>query len=73
MQLQYQWIDYLSTAAQVKINLTLLQYRTAVVGAEIAIWALQLNTMQLQWTMNAALFWPPWKVQHFQDKIILKN
>ena len=33
----------LSTAPQVKINLTLLQHRTAVVGAETAIWALQLT------------------------------
>ncbi len=34
----------LSTAPQVKINLTLLQYHTAVVGAETAIRALQLTT-----------------------------
>ncbi len=42
------------TAPQVKINLTLLQYCSVVVGADTAIWALQLTTMQLQWTVNAA-------------------
>ncbi len=42
------------TAPQVKINLTLLQYRTAVVGVETAIRALQLTATQLWWTMNAA-------------------
>ena len=43
-------------ASQVKMDLTLLQYCTAaVIGAEIAIGALQLIAMQLQWwTMNAA-------------------
>ena len=57
----YMYIDYLSTAAQrdtapqVKINLTLLQYRTAVVVAGMAIRALHQRTAtQLQWTMNAS-------------------
>ncbi len=35
-------------APQVKINLTLLQYRTAVVGAETAIRPLQLTATELQ-------------------------
>ena len=63
MKVRYRCIDYLSTpvpssmqctASQVKINLTLLQYRTAVVGADTTIQALQLTATQLQWTMNAA-------------------
>ena len=41
--------------SKVKINLTLLQYGNAVVGAETAFRALQLTATQLQWTMNAAL------------------
>ncbi len=40
--------------SKVKINLTLLQYRNAVVGAETAFRALQLTATQLQWTMNAS-------------------
>ena len=59
--LRYRCIDYLSTAAQrnvlhlkLKLILTLLQYRTAIVGAEMAIQALQLTTTQLQWTMTTA-------------------
>ncbi len=40
--------------SKVKINLTLLQYRIAVVGAETAFRALQPQRSQLQYTMNAA-------------------
>ena len=57
--LMYQLLMYHNstqcTAPQVKINLTLLQYHTAVVGAETVIQALHLTAMQLHWTMNAPL------------------
>ncbi len=44
------------TAAQVKISLTLLQYRTVVVCAEMAIQPLQLDATRLQWvTMTIVL------------------
>ncbi len=50
---------YLSTAAQrnvlhfqLKFISLAAVYRTAVVGAETVIRALQLATTQLQWTMN---------------------
>ncbi len=41
--------------SKLKINLTLLQYCNAVVGAETVFRTLQLPATQLQWTMNAAL------------------
>ncbi len=46
------------TAPQVKIDfsLSLLQYLTAVVGAETAIKALQLTKTRMQESMNEALF-----------------
>ncbi len=40
------------TAPQVKINLTLLQYCNAVVGAETANRALQVTATQMQYSMN---------------------
>ena len=45
------------TTPKVKIDLALLQYRIIVVGAEVAISALQLTAMQnpMQWTMNGPL------------------
>ncbi len=57
MQLLYQCIDYLSTTAHrnaLCLKFTSLQNHNAVVCAETEIWALQLTTTQLQWTMNAA-------------------
>ena len=40
------------TAAQVKIDLIMLQYCNAVVDAEMEIQVLQLTAMQMQWSIN---------------------
>ncbi len=48
-------LNAIRTAPQVKIILILLQYRTAVVGAETAIRTLRLTATQVQFTMKAAL------------------
>ncbi len=56
-QLQYQCINYISTAAQrnaLHLKFTSLQYRNTVVSAETEIRPLQLTAMQLQWIMNSA-------------------
>ena len=49
-------ITYLPAAQRnaLLLKFTSLYYHNAVVGAETEIQPLQLTTMQLQWTMNAA-------------------
>ncbi len=41
-------------APQVKMN----EYRYAVIGAEMEIWALQLTAVQIQWSMNKVIAYP---------------
>ncbi len=56
MQLRYRYIGQYSIATQrnvlpLKLNIALLQYRTAEPDAEAAIRALQLTTTQIQYTI----------------------
>ncbi len=57
-QLGYRYIEYLSTVAQrnaLYLKFIPLQYRNAVVRAEMDIQPLQLNVTQMQWNMNKKL------------------